>query len=232
MYMLEFSKIHKVGGISSPYASIEWPYVQIPEAFKAILKEIGLNIFLLNNDEFLDTTHAYFFERNPAVRELEFDEFLEHKAAFLRYAVQLNSINPIRDITKNPLPPLEEIVKGVSIRLRDVVVKGTQSKKYLERAFKEDGTEIDWFLDNSSDCEHSLELKKHLGAEGAMSPGRVQYPEGAKTIVLSYNAATGATATITKHRFIITCYTETETRRMRLDPSLTLGRTVGAQPRT
>ncbi len=37
LYLFEFSKIVKVGGISSPYASIEWPGVQIPRAMLKVL---------------------------------------------------------------------------------------------------------------------------------------------------------------------------------------------------
>ena len=87
----------------------------------------------------------------------------------MRYAVQLNYINPIRDIKKNPLPPLEEIVRGVPIQLRDVKKIGTQSNRDMDSALLSSGTETDWFLETREDCEHNLGLKKHLGAEGAMS---------------------------------------------------------------
>ena len=69
-----------------------------------------------------------------------------------------------------------------------------------------------------------------MGAEGAMSPGRVHDPAGAKIIVLSYKTVAGAVASVIKHRFVITCFTEAETGRLRLDPVLTTGRTTGAQP--
>jgi hypothetical protein len=61
-----------------------------------------------------------------------------------------------------------------------------------------------------------------------MSPGRVHDPEGAKTLVISYTSTTGATTTVIKRRFQITCYTEPETRRLRVDPALTVGHTGGA----
>ena len=74
-----------------------------------------------------------------------------------------------------------------------------------------------------------MDLNKHLGAEGVMSPGRVQDPEGAKTIVLSYNTAAGAVATVIKHKFLLTCYTDEHTGRLRLDAALTSCRTARAQ---
>ena len=83
----------------------------------------------------------------------------------MRYAIQLNRIIPVRDITKYPLPPLEEIARGASIQLQYVVVKGTQSRKDLDNALKAAKTNNDWFPDNAYDYEQSLELNKHLGAE-------------------------------------------------------------------
>ena len=61
-----------------------------------------------------------------------------------------------------------------------------------------------------------------------MSQGRVQDPEGAKTIVLNYNTAAGAVASVIKHRFLPTCYTDENTGRLRLDEALTSGRTAWA----
>jgi hypothetical protein len=112
LYLLEFGKIHKVGGISSPYSSIEWPIVQILQALTTILKDRGLNILLLNNDGVHDTTPTYFIERNITGLGLDFDDFPEHMADLLRYTVPLNYINPVRYITKCPLPPQEDIIAG------------------------------------------------------------------------------------------------------------------------
>jgi len=68
-----------------------------------------------------------------------------------------------------------------------------------------------------------------MGAKGAMSPRRVQDPEGAKTITISYNSPAGAIATIVKRRFLITCYTKQDIGRLRLDPALTTGIIAGAR---
>ncbi len=82
---------------------------------------------------------------------------------------------------------------------------------------------------NKGDLRTHLGLNNHLGAEGAMSPGRVQDPEGAKTITLSYNTPSGAITSIIKRIFLITCYTEQDTGRLRLDPALNAGTTTGAR---
>ena len=91
---------------------------------------------------------------------------------------------------------------------------GTQSKRDMDNALHASGTETDWFPETRENCEQNLGLNKHLGAEGAMSPGRVQDPEGAKTITISYNSPAGAIAAIVKRRFLISCYTEQDTGRL------------------
>ena len=51
LYLFEFNHIYKVvGGIASPYATIEWLGVQTPQAPIAIIQDKGINITLLNND--------------------------------------------------------------------------------------------------------------------------------------------------------------------------------------
>jgi len=120
LYLFQFIKIFKVGGIESPYATIEWTRVQTPEALTAILEDRGINIALLNNNGEYKDVPIFFYEWNPSGRGLDFNDFPKQKAEFLMYAIQLNFINPIRDITKCLLSPLEEIAKDVSIQLRDV----------------------------------------------------------------------------------------------------------------
>ena len=61
-----------------------------------------------------------------------------------------------------------------------------------------------------------------------MSPRRVQDPEKATTVVISFNTAAGAVAAMVKRKFIINCYTEADTGRLRLDPTLTTGQTAGS----
>ena len=69
-----------------------------------------------------------------------------------------------------------------------------------------------------------------MGAEWAMSPGRVQDPEGAKSITLSYNSPAGAIAAIFKRKFLITCCTYHDTGCLSLDHVLIAG--IRAKART
>jgi hypothetical protein len=108
--------------------------VQIPKALPLILQHRGIQIALINNDGYFHEATIYFYDKNPTGRGLDFDEFPSQKADFLKYAVQINCVNPIRDITKCPLPPLEEIAQGIHIQLHDVIQKGTLSRKDLDAA--------------------------------------------------------------------------------------------------
>ncbi len=89
---------------------------------------------------------------NPADRGLDFDELPAQKADFLRYAVHFNCINPIRDITKCPLPPLEEIALGINIQIHDVIIKKTQSRRDLDAALRLAETEDEWFPAGNTEC--------------------------------------------------------------------------------
>ena len=193
--------------------------MQIPQATTTILQNRGIKLSIINNDgEYHDTAIYLFYDRNPAGRGLEVDEFPAQKADFLRYAVQFNCINPITDIIKCPLPPLEEISLGVSIQIQAVIIKGTRSRRDIDAALCLAEAEDEWFPAGKPECAHTLELNLHIGAEGAMSPGRVQDMEEAKTVVINFNKTTGAVAIVIKRKFLITClYTEAETGRLLLD---------------
>ena len=58
-----------------------------------------------------------FYERNPAGRGLDFDDYPENKSDFVRYVVELRCLNPVVDIKKTPLPPLEDLAEAVNVLL-------------------------------------------------------------------------------------------------------------------
>ena len=55
----------------------------------------------------------HFYERIPVGRGLDFDDHLDDKTNFVRYAVKLRCMNPVVDTKKSPLPPLEDQVEAV-----------------------------------------------------------------------------------------------------------------------
>ncbi len=61
---------------------------------------MGINIALLNNDGEYQHAPIFFYERNPAGKFLDFNDFPEQTNDFLRYVVQLNCINPFGTLRK------------------------------------------------------------------------------------------------------------------------------------
>ena len=105
------------------------------------------------------------------------------------------------DTRKTPLPPLEDMAKGATVLIEAGLRLGTHHKRDLEKTLiREAGTQRDWYPDKYN-CDEDLSLNAHLGAGGSMFTGRVQDPEGAKTIILSYQTAAGAVVGIQRQNF-------------------------------
>jgi hypothetical protein len=68
LYLFEFYKIVKIGGTNSPYACIEWPRIQIPQAILSLLDEKGLRFIFYNNRRSAEERTLHFLERNLAGR--------------------------------------------------------------------------------------------------------------------------------------------------------------------
>jgi len=69
----------------------------------------------------------------------------------------------------------------------------------------------------------NLRLNTHLGARGAMSTGRIQDPEGAKTTILSFKTSAGAALVISRQNIKLVCFTDLTTGRLRVDADATTG---------
>ena len=56
-----------------------------------------------------------------------------------------------------------------------------------------------------------------------MTPGRIQDPEGVKTVVISFKTTAGGVATIHKQTYKIVCFGDATGGRLRVDPTATTG---------
>ena len=223
LYLMEYKRIYKVGGVSSPYVSMEWPRIQIPHTILAMLTEIGLQFTFSTDIGCYEESVMYFYDRNPAGRGQDFAHNPEQEEDFLRYAVELHCLNLLQDIAQTPLPQLEEIARGGAILLATVNKTGTQQRKDMDATLRAAGIAADWFPDPTTTCQMNLELNYHLGAEGVMSTGRIQDPEGAKHLVISYQTAAGAIATISMHKFPIMTYKDALTGKLKVDENMRAG---------
>jgi len=140
LYLMECNMIYNVGGISSPYASMEWPGIQIPQAISTMIRETRLSFPIVTDIGCYEEGILYFYERNPARRGLDFAENPEQEEDYLRYAVEMHCLNLIQDIAQCPLPQFKEIARGTEILLDAFLQPRTHQRKDLEATLRAEGT--------------------------------------------------------------------------------------------
>ena len=74
LYLMESYKIVKIGGINCPFASMEWPGIQIPQAILSLLDTQGITYHFLDDKGAWEGGALHFYERNPVGRGLDFDD--------------------------------------------------------------------------------------------------------------------------------------------------------------
>ncbi len=163
----------------------------------------------------------YFYERNPAGRGLDFDDYPEDKTDFARYTVELHCLNPVVDIKKTPLLPLEDLAEVVTVLLQVGLQQHKEPRKELEKILQVEGGTKEWFPQTHGPCTRYLRINANLGAGGVMTPGRISGPEGAKTVVISFKTTAGAVAAIHKQTLRIVCFGDAVGGRLRVDASAT-----------
>ena len=56
-----------------------------------------------------------------------------------------------------------------------------------------------------------------------MTLGRIQDPEGAKTVVVSFKTATGAILAVQRHTYKIVCFRDIDSGQLKVDTTTTIG---------
>jgi len=95
LYLLEYSRIYKVGGGSNPYAIMAWPRIQIPKTISTMLNEIGLRFNFVTYTGGYEEGDLYFYDKNPECRGLDFADNPDQEEDFLRNVVELHCLNPV-----------------------------------------------------------------------------------------------------------------------------------------
>ncbi len=67
----------------------------------SLLDRKGLQFTFYNDKRVAKDYLLFFYERNPAGRGLDFDDFPEIKSDFVRYAVELRCLNPVMDTKRH-----------------------------------------------------------------------------------------------------------------------------------
>jgi hypothetical protein len=125
LYLFEFSKITKTGGLNNPYATVEWPGIQILQPIINNLNEKPLKFNLYTDKGAREKHYLFFYERNPTGRGLDFTQNSDAMEGYIQYAVDLHCLNLVADTRKTPLPPLEDLAEGVMAHIRAGLRPGT-----------------------------------------------------------------------------------------------------------
>ena len=78
------------------------------------------------------TSNVYFYERNPAGKELDFDSNPEQKEPFMRYAVSFQLQNRKEDLSRLSLPNVSDIAHGVVLEMNQLHRFHTPARKALD----------------------------------------------------------------------------------------------------
>jgi hypothetical protein len=133
LYLLEIYKTTKVSGPNSPYACAIWPGIQISRTILSLLDNKGLEFTFFNDKRESEDNILHFYERNPAGRGLDFDDYPENKSDFVRYADELRCLDPVVDTKNTPLPPLEYLAEAVNVLLHVGLQQHKEPRKELEK---------------------------------------------------------------------------------------------------
>jgi hypothetical protein len=79
---------------------MEWPKIQIPLALLTAMDDIPLLCPFPQDEGYIYTSNLYFYDRNPAGKELDFDSNPEQKGPFLRCAVSFQLQNITEDLSR------------------------------------------------------------------------------------------------------------------------------------
>ncbi len=72
----------------------------------------------------------------------------------------------------------------------------------------------EWIPTTRGPYSRDLRLNTHLGAGGAITQGRIQDPEGAKIIVISFKSATRSIAVTHRQTLKFVCFADTDSGRL------------------
>ncbi len=80
--------------------------------------------------------NIYFYDRNPAVKELDFDANPDQKEHFMRYAVSFQLQNRTEDLSRLSLPSLFDISHSLVLEMKHVHYYHTHARKALDKLLR------------------------------------------------------------------------------------------------
>jgi hypothetical protein len=89
-----------------------------------------------------------------------------------------------------------------------------EPRKELEKPLYTKGITRQWFPEPRGPCSRDIIIISHLGADGNMTPGRIQDPQGAKIVVVSFKNAAGETINVQRQTYKIVCFRDVDNGRL------------------
>ena len=132
-------------------------------------------------------------------------------------------MNLIMDTKKSPLPPLKDLDKAVEALMAAGLKPNKEPRKELEKLLQSKGTARHWFAEPRGPCIRDTMINSHLGAAGVMTLNRIQDPEGANTVVVSFKTAAGAILAVPRHTYKIVSFNDNDTGRLIVVTTTTIG---------
>jgi len=144
LYILKYSRIYKVGDPAGPNARMEWPGIKIPQALLILLNDKPLLCPFSQEEGYTYTSNIYFYDQNPASKELNFDSNPYQKEAFMRYAVSFQLQNRTEDLSRLSLPTLFDISRGIVLEMNQLHRYHTPARKALDKMLHSTDSHHDW----------------------------------------------------------------------------------------
>jgi hypothetical protein len=112
LFMFEFNRITKTGGINNPFVTIELPGIQIPQTIINNLLDKSLKCnFITYIARSERESSVYVMREGPRRTRARLHKETDTKNDFLRYAIDLQCLNPVASTRKMPLPLLEDLAE-------------------------------------------------------------------------------------------------------------------------
>ncbi len=96
-----------------------------------------------------------------------------------------------------------------------------EQRKELEKVRQNAGILRDWFPVANGPCNKDARINTHLCAGGVRTPGRIQDPEGANIMVISFKTTAGAILAVQRQTYKILCFRDATSGRLKVDPDAT-----------
>ena len=129
--------------------------------------------FLKKGGGYTYISNIYFYDRNPAGKELDFDSNPEQKEPFTRYVVSFQLENITEDLFRLSLPTLSDISHGIVLEMKQLHRYYTPARKALNILLRSTDSLYNWVPEQVHDLLYDTGRNRHLGDNRIISPVRV-----------------------------------------------------------